>query len=447
MNLYEYILSEILIVHAMVQDNTIMSDDRKRQVIVMTDYTVGGSRRPTDIIDLEKLESETQRLLFFGLVFAFIFYPVIGSYFMFKKNDKRVAQSYSINFVFRAAKLTRPFELKPPSVLQRLQPKQQFPGLYPSLELKPNTDLTVDLKDRYENIDIDKEIIAPADNIPADTEQESEIIQPQEIKKQISMKNEMLSAEDLDIGQFKAMVIQKPSKMDIHGFVYLSSTWGSQLRVPDTLKPSIIHLAEAINRYTNIEANVSPHLLLNSHELMSMPLIYIATDTAFELTPIERQNFEAYLRAGGFAIIDNGDPVQEYSQAESSLRQMIRDTLGKGVKFAPIPNDHPLYHCYFDFDDGPPLGSEVEMIETTTSGYHGEKARNRVMSKAVYYLEGIWIEDRLAVVYSNKGYGCKWKDFENNEPQLRMGVNMVVYALTQEGGISQKFMSRYTTDR
>ncbi|MFC1508518.1 DUF4159 domain-containing protein [Candidatus Omnitrophota bacterium] len=413
----------------------------------MTGDTFGRSRRPTDIIDLEKLETETQRLLFVGLMFAFIIYPVIGSYFMFNKNDKRVAQSYSISFVFRAAKLTKPFDLKPPSVLQRLQRKHQFPGLHPDFDLKPNTDLTVDVKDKYDILDIDMEIISSVGNIPTETEQETESFQPLAIKKQISMIKELLSVEDLDIGQFKAMVVQKPSKKDIHGFVYISSTWGSQLRVPDKLKPSIIHLAEAVNRYTNIEANVSPHLLLNSHELMTMPFIYIATDTAFELTPFERQNLGAYLRAGGFAIIDNGDPVQEHSQAESSLRQMIRDTLGKGVKFAPIPNDHPLYHSYFDFNDGPPLGSEVEMVETTTSGYHGEKARNSVMSKAVYYLEGIWIEDRLAVVYSNKGYGCKWKDFENNDPQLRMGVNMVVYALTQEGGISQKVMSRYSTNR
>ena len=116
------------------------------------------------------------------------------------------------------------------------------------------------------------------------------------------MKKEMLSAEDLDIGQFKAMVVQKPSKKDIHGFVYLSTTWGSQLKVPDKLKPSIIHLADAVNRYTDIQANISPHLLLNSHELMNMPFIYIATDTAFELTPVECRNFGTYLRAGGFAI-------------------------------------------------------------------------------------------------------------------------------------------------
>ena len=63
------------------------------------------------------------------------------------------------------------------------------------------------------------------------------------------------------------------------------------------------------------------------------------------------------------------------------------------------------------------------------------------MTKIVIFLEGIWIDDRLVAVYSDKGYAHKWKEFTNNTPQLRMGVNMVVYALTQNDGMTQKNMA------
>lgn len=50
------------------------------------------------------------------------------------------------------------------------------------------------------------------------------------------------------------------------------------------------------------------------------------------------------------------------------------------------------------------------------------------------------MDDRLSVVYSGKGYGKKWKDISNNDPQQKMAVNFVVYALTQNGGIANKIL-------
>ena len=54
----------------------------------------------------------------------------------------------------------------------------------------------------------------------------------------------------------------------------------------------------------------------------------------------------------------------------------------------------------------------------------------------MYFLEGVWLDNRLVAVYSGKGYALKWRSLSNNEPQLKMGVNMVVFALIQEGGIA-----------
>jgi hypothetical protein len=262
--------------------------------------------------------------------------------------------------------------------------------------------------------------------------------------KQISMKDEMISLEDLDTGQFKAMVIQDPNnKQSIKGFVYIATAWGAQLRPPDALKRSVINLVEAVNRYTNINAKVDSHLFLDSRKIYETPFVYITTDQAFELTEIERKSFGDYLRNGGFALLDNGTPQYEFGAAEASLRQMLRDSLGADAKFQPIPADHPLYHCFFDFD-GPPQGSEISMVDTDTARLQGYEARSKTMAGQVLYLEGIWLDERLVAVYSDKGYAIKWALLTNNEPQLKIGVNFVVFALTQAGGIAQQKMDFFS---
>jgi len=213
------------------------------------------------------------------------------------------------------------------------------------------------------------------------------------------------------------------------------------------LKRAVINLKEAVNRYTNINAKVDRHLFIDSEKLIETPFVYITSTSAFELTEIERANFGTYLRNGGFVVVDNGTPLFEHGKAEASLRQLLRDSLGPDAKFLPIPNDHPLYHCFFDFDDGPPQGAEMEgMVNTASSGgrtvsYH----INLRMTAQVFYLEGIWLKNRLVAIYSDKGYAVRWKDMSNNIPQLKMGVNMVVFALTQEGSIAQQKMEFFST--
>jgi hypothetical protein len=62
----------------------------------------------------------------------------------------------------------------------------------------------------------------------------------------------------------------------------------------------------------------------------------------------------------------------------------------------------------------------------------------------VFYLEGIWIKNRLVAIYSDKGYSVSWERDYDNIPQLKMGVNIIVFALTQTGGMAEKLMEQYT---
>lgn len=394
---------------------------------------------------MEKLEKETQKLLFLGLVVAISLHAAVGSYFMFKKSEVKVVKPPTMELVIRRPRMTKAFEFKKKRVQQRVLQKKQMVERKPTAEIQTKSvqtnlmgtvasfDYTTEM-----NTDMDSDVFIP-EGVDID------MTATREPEKQISMKEEMISLDDLDTGQYKAMVIQDPNnKQSIKGFVYISTAWGAQLRPPDNLKRSVINLVEAVNRYTNINAKVDSHLYLDSRKIYETPFVYVVSDIAFELTDIERNNFGQYLRNGGFAVIDNGTPEYEYGQAEASLRQMLRDSLGADAKFNPIPNDHPVYHSFFDFDQGPPQGAEIKMVQTTTANMQGDTARNAKMAKQVLYLEGIWLEERLVAIYSDKGYAIKWAQLTKNEPQLKMGVNFVVFALTQQGGISQQKMDFFS---
>lgn len=223
------------------------------------------------------------------------------------------------------------------------------------------------------------------------------------------------------------IVIDLDNKLNISGNIQLAYAWGERLVPPRNLARGLINLKEAMNKYTKIHTELDEHLLLGTDRLQRMPFIFISSNKAFELTETERKNLRKYFENGGFAFLDNPDPRPEFSEGGASLKQLIRETIPHAT-FAPLLNDHPLFHVFFDFNDGAPNGAEI--------GSYGND--NQFRSEQVFYLEGAWHKDRLAAVYSDKGYIVRWNDDSNNEPQLKMGVNLIVYALAQEGGMLKK---------
>jgi len=399
-------------------------------------------RGASDAIDMDRLERETQKLLFLGLVVAVSFHAALGSYFMFKKTVVNVVKPPTMELVIRRPRMTKPFEFKKKRIKQREYKKKEIVQRKPSADIKTKsiqqtllgTVASYEFSTKME-IDTGAGVIVPEGlSIGMVTTREPE--------KQISMKEEMISLDDLDTGQFKAMVIQDPNdKQSVKGFVYIATLWGAQLE--PAYKRAVIHLSDAVNRYTNIRSKVDKHLFIDSRKLFDTPFVFLCVDSQFELTDIEARNFGEYLMKGGFAVLDNGRPQDEYGAGEASLRKMLRDCLGNKAKFLPIPNNHPVYHSFFDFEEGPPNGAEINFSKVTVPGDINK--RSTTMPKQVLYLEGITAEDRLVAIYSDKGYGIKWAADSNNEPQLRIGVNMVVFALTQEGSIAQQKMDVFSS--
>ena len=389
----------------------------------------------TEIINLDKLENETRNILYLGLVVAVLFHAALGAYFAYKHSEVKVLKPLTMELIIRKPRMTKPFEFKKEKVKQRvLVRKMSFETVLPSvgIKLKYLPYLTLGTVTTYEytsepdihgggydffipeRVDIDLNIIRKPSN-------------------QISMKEEMITIDDLDTGQYKALIIQDPkNKRNIKGFVYIANLWGTH--IDPAYKRALINLSEAINKYTKITAKLDKHLFIDSEKLFETPFVFLSMDSMFDLTDTEAKALGEYLHKGGFIVLDNADPVEEFGPAEASLRWMLRRALGSEANFIPIPNDHPLYHAFFDFDR-PPIGSEFT---------HTWSRKLQEDNEPVFYLEGIWIKGRLVAIYSDKGYSLDWAGEQDNEPQLKMGVNMIVFALTQKGSIAQQKMEIFS---
>ena len=399
--------------------------------------------RIPDIIHIERLEKETQRLLVLGVIVGIILHIALAAYFTFIKVDIKVVKPPTMELFVRQPRMTKPYELKKERLEKRIISKRAVTRtITPSVDIRMKP-IPEQLMGTVSVFQVGTELSFDPGGytftLPTDVSFDIKPLRrPDNL---ISMKEELITIDDLDTGKYKALVIQDPEdKQNIRGFVYIGVLWGTYVRPP--FKRVIIHLTDAINKYTKITAKVDTNLFLDSRDLIKTPFVFVTVDEKSELTEVEAKTFGDYLRRGGFAVFDNAQPSTEFSISEACLRWMLGQALGSDAKFMPIPNDHPIYHCFFDFDEGPPLGAEF-----LKGGYRDEKLDKIYDSEVEFFLEGIWIKGRLVAIYSNKGYGLFWEDDQedpSNESRLRMGVNMVVFALIQEGGIAQKMISLYT---
>lgn len=193
---------------------------------------------------------------------------------------------------------------------------------------------------------------------------------------------------------------------------YNSGNWNTDQRMPSNLMHSLVE-------YTTIPIDTEERVVpLSSPKIFSSPFCYISGHKLVEFNQEEAGNFEKYVRNGGFVFADDCNHDIDGLFAKSFEAQMEK-IFGKGA-LKKIPNDHPLYHSFFHFEDGPPTTSQE------LNGWGDDLVHD--------YLKAIEINGKIGVLYSNKDYGCEWDyDFRNKrwlaEDNTKFGVNIVLYAM------------------
>lgn len=192
---------------------------------------------------------------------------------------------------------------------------------------------------------------------------------------------------------------------------YESGDWDVDQRMPSNVLNSLIE-------YTTLPVDTRENIIpLASEEIFHCPFCYLSGHKLVEFTAAESSNFERYVRNGGFVFVDDCNHDIDGLFAKSFESQMER-IFGAGA-LRKIPNDHPIYSIFFDFDGPPTTAQEL-------NGWGDDIVHD--------YLKAIEINDRIGVLYSNKDYGCEWDyDFRNKRfyriDNTRFGVNIVMYAM------------------
>ncbi|MFH1008898.1 MAG: DUF4159 domain-containing protein [Candidatus Latescibacterota bacterium] len=267
------------------------------------------------------------------------------------------------------------------------------------------------------------------------------------VQEAVNLETELLSMGDLDTGRYKAIIVQDPdNKRNLKGFFNMTLVkYNFQDINRDTYPMAIPNLIQYLNDYTNLRARIDGQKIeLSDRGLVGAPFIYMTGfDAVVSLSETEIQNLGEYLRSGGFLFVEDIAPNVDTdgklggdlpnaqrglkgTAFDQQMRSVLKQALGSEAKFQRILKSHDVFHAFYDFDDGPPLGG-------STGGN-------------VEDLEGIYIRGRLAVVFSDLNISWYWgeKNVSGRERGLQFGVNLIAYALTQPGGIAN--ISEYTSD-
>jgi hypothetical protein len=178
------------------------------------------------------------------------------------------------------------------------------------------------------------------------------------------------------------------------------------------------NLLDSLVAYTTLPVHPREVVVpLSGAEVFDAAFCYLSGRRLVQFSERERVNFERYVRRGGFVFVDDCNHDVDGLFAKSFEAQMAAifgpDALAK------VPNDHALYRAFFNFTGPPTTSFEL-------NGWGDDLVHD--------HLRAIEINGRIAVLYSNKDYGCEWDyDFRNKrflaEDNTKFGVNIVAYAL------------------
>ena len=180
-------------------------------------------------------------------------------------------------------------------------------------------------------------------------------------------------------------------------------------------KTSLPNLIRFCNQNLNMNiASEEAVVEVGSPELFAYPFVHMTGHGNVVFSDAEARNLRNYLISGGFLHIDDNYGMDQYIRKE--LKKVFPEH-----ELVELPYDHPIYRQKYSFTNGLPKIHE-----------HDNKPPQGF---------GIIHDGRLVCFYTYEtDLGNGWEDQEiYNDPEpirqqaLRMGANIISFALTQSG--------------
>lgn len=150
---------------------------------------------------------------------------------------------------------------------------------------------------------------------------------------------------------------------------------------------------------------------INSDRIFNYPILFLTGHGNITFSDTEAKRLRKYLENGGFLYADD-----DYGMDQAFRREMKK--VFPDEKLVEVPFNHIIYHSFFNFEKGLPKIHE-----------HDNKPPQGF---------GFFLNGRLCVFYtyeSNLGDGWVDPEIYNDPPEIRelalkMGTNIIIYALT-----------------
>ena len=111
---------------------------------------------------------------------------------------------------------------------------------------------------------------------------------------------------------------------------------------------SLPNLLEALRERTHLEVTErETNLSVGDEALFRHPFLYLTGHGAVKFTDDEVARLRDYLERGGFLWADDNYGMDPHFRAQ--MNRVFPDR-----RWVDLPFDHPIYHCFYDFESGPP---------------------------------------------------------------------------------------------
>ena len=180
--------------------------------------------------------------------------------------------------------------------------------------------------------------------------------------------------------------------------------WGSS---------ALPNMLDYIEQHTNIPVNKEEvRVEVRSDRLFNYPFLFATGHGNIHFSNEDIERLRRYLLGGGFLFINDSYGLDKAVRRE--IKRLFPDR-----PLVEVPFSHPIYHCYYDFPNGPPKIHEHD--NQPAQGF------------------GILDGERVILFYVfESDIGDGWEDPQvHNDPPakreaaLQMGVNLACYALSR----------------
>ena len=388
---------------------------------------------PAQGFDLDSLVHRLRRGFFIALASAAALLLVVVAINPFKEDEKKAPRPLTTKFIKREPRLTKPLELR-----KIPQPKRQLARREVQLAQArmDQVQATASFNTRSLIAGVSgsgirlsgQSAFSPTSTMTIEPKlTAAAVTSTRTSEHKIDMGLEMLDVNDMDTGRYRAIIVQDATdKQAIKGFVKMAQVMSSRALAGGTSGygtvtlrvKTIDRIRDVLNEYTGLKAEFLGFITFDDPRLIEVPVILPQGNP----NEAEMANLAQYLMSGGFTF--NGI----YEEALEKYGGLIR---GKDFWSERLPEDHPVYTSFFDLSGGMPFGYSPSLGQ----GKSGVRTWN--------YLRGHYIKGRLASVTPGDTGGWGWQNDKrggDSTRQLQLAVNIIIYALTQEGSITQRLM-------